>query len=264
MGQKMSNAPLYFTVAQVRFNPVLNLDAYLPAIQDQFRRIHFPDFKRMDVQRLIVPFGSVAEGGQPPVPSFVRQSSCSFGDPEGRTGFVLEHNALALQTTSYDSFETFSGLLLKGLHIVHEALALEFSERIGLRYLDAVLPKAGERLSDYLTPEVLGLSEKSPGHLVHAVSETVAMTSAGQIVSRVIIRDGHVGLPQEMSALAPTINPRFTEPEGRHAILDTDAYSEQREAFDPVKLGSRLDGLHEEIHQAFEAKVTQHAMAVWK
>ncbi len=45
MGQKMKNAPVYFTIAQVRHNPVLRLGAYAPDIQDRMRKAGYPDFK---------------------------------------------------------------------------------------------------------------------------------------------------------------------------------------------------------------------------
>lgn len=262
MGQKMNNAPVYFTVAQVLFNPILNLEGYLPTIQDRMRAAHFPDFKREVFQQLVVPFGA-GEAGQAPTPSFVQQARCIFGDIEGTTGFVLGNNALAIQTTAYETFEAFSKAFLHGLSIVHDELRLDFIERVGLRYLDAVLPHAGESLADYLAPEVLGLSAKLSGQLSHSVSETVTLNAVGQLISRVIIQDGHVGLPHEMATLAPRLDPRFTEPSGRHAIIDTDAFRQQREAFNLDNLESKLAALHREILSSFEATVTPHALATW-
>lgn len=263
MGQKMNNAPVYFTIAQVRFNPVLNLEGYLAAIQDKMRAAHFPDFKRETFQRLIVPFGA-GEAGQAPTPSFLAQARCIFGDIESTSGFILENNALTFQTTAYDTFDTFSKTLLDGLGIVHDTLRLDFTERVGLRYLDAVLPKPNESLSDYLTPEVLGLSQKLSGQMAHSVSETVTINAVGQLVSRVVIQNGHVGLPAELMAFSPKIEPRFTQPEGCHAIIDADAFYEKREAFNLERLEAKLLALHDDvIKKSFEATVTAHALAVW-
>ena len=263
MGKKMSNAPVYFTVAQVRFNPVLNMEGYLAAIQEKMRTAHFPDFKRDTIQRLMVPFGSPGSDGQAPTPSFVPQARCIFGNREGTTEFVLENSALALQTTTYETFEAFSKTLLDGLSIVHDALRLDFTERVGLRYLDAVLPKGNESLSDYLTTEVLGLSHKLVGILSHSFSETITINASGQLISRIIIRNGRVGLPPELMVLAPRLNSKFTDAEGMHAIIDTDAFSDQREAFNLEKLGDRLLALHGEILKSFEATVTPSALTIW-
>lgn len=263
MSAKMNKAPVYFTVAQVQFNAILSLESYLPAIQDRMRARHFPDYKREVFQRLILPFG-VGEAGQVATPSLLPEARYTFGDIEGTSGFVLDNNALSFQTTAYDTFEIFSKNLFDGLGILHEALRLDFTERVGLRYLDAVLPMAAiESLSDYLAPEVLGLSQKLGGQLAHSVSETVVSNGAGQLVSRVIIQNGHVGIPPEMTVLAPKVNHRFTRPAGLHAILDTDAFYAQREEFNLSKLEIRLSALHEEILKSFKATVTQHALKAW-
>lgn len=263
MGKKLTNAPVYYTVAQVQFNPVLDLDGYIPAIQSKMREAHFPDYKKEVFQRLILPFGG-AEQGQMTAPAVTPQSRYLFGDIAGRTLFLLETNALSLQTTAYDTFETFSETLVKGLTILNDALRLDFFERIGLRYLDAIQStKDNESLRDFLVPEVLGLALRGGVQLQHSVSETAVMTAAGQLVSRVLIRHGHVGLPMELSGLTPTIEPRFTQREGLHAIVDTDASVSQREVFDLDKVASRLTALHDEIVKSFQATVTDHARASW-
>ncbi|MGZ5199709.1 MAG: TIGR04255 family protein [Telluria sp.] len=263
MGKKLTNAPLYYTVAQVQFNPILNLDGYIPAIQAKMREAHFPDFKQEVFQRLVLPFGGM-EPGQMAAPTVTPQSRYLFGDINGRSLFLLETNALSFQTTDYDTFETFSEELLKGLGILHDALRLDFVERIGLRYLDAVQPtKEGETLRDFLVPEVLGLAMHGEGQLQHAVSETHLTTAAGQLISRVLIRNGHIGLPMELSALAPSIDPRFSQREGLHAIVDSDASVSHREVFELSKVGARLTALHEEINKSFRATVTEYALASW-
>ncbi|MCL4629242.1 MULTISPECIES: TIGR04255 family protein [Burkholderiaceae] len=263
MGKKLNNAPVYYTVAQVQFNPVLDLDAYIPAIQAKMREKHFPDFKQDVVQRLVLPFGTV-EPGQLAAPTVTPQSRYQFGDITGSARFVLETNALSFQTTGYETFEAFSGTLLAGLSVVHDALRLDFIERIGLRYLDAVQP-SGEResLRDFLVPEVLGLSMREGVQHQHSVSETIVATPAGQLVSRVLIRHGQVGLPLELTALAPKIDPRFTQWAGLHAIIDTDASTTQREAFDLGNVEAQLKALHDEIDKCFKAIVTKHALAAW-
>lgn len=263
MGKKMNNAPAYFTIVQVRFNPVLNLEGYLATIQDRMRTAHFPDFKREIFHQLIVPF-SAGEAGQVPTPSFLPQARCIFGDIDSTSIFILENNALTFQTTAYDTFDTLSRILLDGLSIVHDTLRLDFNERVGLRYLNAVLPRPNESLSDYLIPEVLGLSQKLGGQMTHSVSETVTINAVGQSVSRVIIQNGRVGLPAELLTFVPKIASRFTQPEGCHAIIDVDAFYEKREAFNLEKIETKLLALHDDvIRKSFEATVTPHALAVW-
>ncbi len=263
MGKKLNNAPVYYTVAQVQFNPILNLEGYIPAIQAKMREAHFPDFKQEVTQRLVLPFGGI-EMGQMVAPTISPQSRYIFGDINGRSLFLLEANAISFQTTSYDTFETFSAALLQGLSFLHQVLRLDFVERIGLRYLDAIQPlKDGETLKQFLVPEVLGLSFHVEGQLQHAISETFAMTAAGQLVSRVLVRHGYVGLPADLIGPAPTIDPKFTQRESLHAIVDTDASFARRDVFDMDKIGARLSALHDEIAKSFKSTVTAHAEAAW-
>jgi uncharacterized protein (TIGR04255 family) len=261
MGKKMNNAPVYFTVAQVRFNAYLNLDGHLPSIQEAMRLAGFPDFKPSQFQQLVMPFSS-GGGGQPAVPTLVPQARCTFGDMVGTSNFILENSALAFQTTAYDTFETFSETFLKGLKIVNDVLKLSFSERIGLRYLDAVLPVNTETLKDYLVPEVLGLSAMMP-NLVHSFSETLTVNSYGHTVSRVIIKQGQVGLTPELAIMAPPINQKFSDFNGLHAILDTDAFSEQRLPFDLSSIEKILGEQKKSIRSSFDVTVTPYALNIW-
>lgn len=263
MGKKLTNAPVYYTVAQVQFNHVLDLDGYVSAIQSKMREAHFPDFKKEVFQRLDFPMLGTQQGQMVP-PTLTAQSRYLFGDIAGRTTFLLETNALTLQTTEYDTFETFSKMLLTGLGILHSALRLDFVERIGLRYLDAVHPsKPEETLRDFLVAEVLGLALRGQGQLQHSISETTVATDAGQLISRVIIRNGQIGLPVELSGAALTVNPRFTQHEGLHAIVDTDASIAHREVFELSKVETRLTALHDEVVASFNGTVTDHARASW-
>lgn len=262
MGRKLSNAPVYYTVAQVQFNPILNLEGFIPAIQAKMREAHFPDFKQEVFQHLVLPFGGV--DGQMAAPTVTPQLRYLFGNIAGNALFLLETNTLSFQCTDYDTFETFSGALLNGLGILHDALHLDFVERIGLRYLDAVQPaEEGESLQDFLVPGVLGFALRGEGQLLHSVSETVVATPVGQLVSRVVIREGQIGLPVELSGFAPSIDPRFTQRQSLHAIIDTDASVTHREVFELAKVGARLTALHEEIDRSFKVIVTDHALASW-
>jgi uncharacterized protein (TIGR04255 family) len=259
---KLKLAPVYFTVAQIQFNPIEEMGNYLNIIQPAFRHLGFPDFKPQAFQRVVFPF-STAEGGNAVPPSIASQSRYSFGNMEGTESFILETNSLAFQTTNYDVFTTFSEKFLEGLKIIHSAIELSFVERIGIRYLDAVQPTQNETLSDYLASEVLGLSGKLSGDPAHSESVTVMNDDVGQLLSRVIINSGKIGFPMDIAAMAPKINSRFTHTEDRHAILDTDSSYAQRFTFSIDDVTKRLNALKMKITQSFDATVTDYAKKIW-
>ena len=46
MGARLRAAPVFFTIAQVRFNPILSLEAYAPQIQERLRKEGLPDAQK--------------------------------------------------------------------------------------------------------------------------------------------------------------------------------------------------------------------------
>lgn len=264
MGQKMKNAPVYFTIAQVRFNPVLSMESFLPAIQERFRKEQYPDFKR----NIFASFSFNAEANietSQPIKNPV--SRYSFSNMEGTWGFLLEEGALSLQTTEHDVFETLSTEFFRGLDIVYDSVpgGINFSERIGLRYLDAIYPKLDEKLNLFLTPEVMGLSEKVDGNVKHSFSETVIERDEHTVIARVLIQGGPVGFPPDLNPIGLlNLAERFKKLEGVHALVDTDAFYVKREIFDGGSLKNRLDRLYLSIKHLFEMTVTPFAIKSWK
>ncbi len=264
MGKKLANAPVYYTVIQIQFNQRLDLNRFVPDIQPKMRELHFPDFKKQVVQRFDLPVMLTADGqiAPPTVTAFTRYM---FADIAGNTAFILDSNSLVLLTTAYDNFNVFLDTYLQGLDIIHKALQIDLTEKIGIRYLDAVQPAGTtETLADYLIPQVLGMSLHGHGQLQHAFSETTIATETGHLVSRVVVRNGPIGLPVDLTETPlQSIHPRCTSYQGIHSIIDTDAYTSKREAFDLQRITQQLTALHGEITTSFNAMVTDHARAVW-
>jgi len=230
-------------------------------MQEKLRAFGFSDFNRHIVQQLMLSLGKEETSHLPPA----SQSRYIFGDISGTSGFIIENSSLAYQTTAYQTFESFLKVFQEGIRIVNEALCLDFIERIGLRYLDAVQPRSGQSLSKYLKAGVLGLSQsiKAPS-LVYSYNHTVEIIALGHLVSKVIIQDGQIALPPELAQLGPKIDQRFMASRGRHAILDTDAFCQDREPFSTETISHKLTALHEEINKAFNTIVTPYALAAWK
>ena len=135
MGTPLKNPPVYFTICQVRFNQLLKLAEFLPAIQEGFRKAAYPAYETQS-NLVIQMVAQVSQEGKPeqlqPMPS--THDSYQFGNLERTHLFMLDSQALTLQSTKYGCFEAFSAEFLNGLRIVHEAVDLSFTERVGLRY----------------------------------------------------------------------------------------------------------------------------------
>jgi len=135
MSKKMSRAPVYLGLAQVRFNRLLALDNYAPTIQEALRKLGYPDFRKVMAQTFSLNWRDRSRADKlsprPPLLSTVFQ--------HGKTlGFILLQDSLTYMATEYDVFETFSQRLLEGLGIIDSTVGgLSYTDRVGVRYLDA-------------------------------------------------------------------------------------------------------------------------------
>jgi uncharacterized protein (TIGR04255 family) len=178
---------------------------------------------------------------------------------------VLEQNGLTFHVTDYLDFRWFLDLFLAQLEHINGVICPDSSERIGLRYIDAVLPKLGSEVKEYLIPAVLGLAEQPvEGSLQHTYFETILLNGDTSTVSRIIVRNGQITFPPDMAALPVLINPRFTEYKSVHALIDTDAFQTVHSPMDIQKLRVTLQHLHDSVEKTFDAVTTDFARADWK
>jgi uncharacterized protein (TIGR04255 family) len=263
VGRKMTSAPVYLTLAQVRFNQLLALDSYVPAIQEKFRKLGYPDVQKAVLQTFNLNVTGVADDSRavPVVPT----AQYVFSNIEKTAGFILQQNGLTFHSTDYDTFETFSATLLEGLEFVNVSVGgLSFSDRIGVRYLDAIYPREGEGLSLYLIASVLGLIGKIEGQVVYSFLETMSQVRSIKLIARTIFETGKVGFPADMHPMPFVLPERFRTLDGLHATLDTDGFTEVREVFNLNVIKVRLLEIHHEIEKVFKAIVTPRALEIWK
>lgn len=268
MGKRMKNAPVYFTLAQVRHNPIRRLAAYVPDIQDRMRRAGYPDHQQNSTLVLPLTLTHDFDGqldGKPVVPRAAERHL--FLSAEGTHGFIVEEGSLSFQTTEYDTFEPFLDTFLTGFGIVHDCIKLDYTERVGIRYLDAVVPEGGpDGLMKYLTPGVLGLAGRLPADVLIglSLSETHIPLPEANLLSRTVIRSGPLGFPMDLEPQGLAIPQRFQQLNGVHAIIDTDASQTGRRSVDVVALRELMVMLHDRIRMVFDATITEHALASWQ
>lgn len=265
MGKKLKNAPVYYSVAQVRHNPVLRIGAYIEEIQDRMRKAGYPGFAKGASMAFSIPS---QEGETQPLgpPTVERIERLIFSSIDNTKACIVEQNGFSFQTTEYDTFETFTDEFMKGLSIVHECLNLALTERVGLRYLDAVVPPNGEAgLPDFLKPGAQGLGSVLPQEVLvsHSISETHFRTPDCAVLARTIVRWGPLGFPMDLQPMGVVPAERFQKINGVHAIIDADASIESRQPFDLVEIRKQLGKLRTGAGIAFEAIVTPSAMSAW-
>jgi uncharacterized protein (TIGR04255 family) len=259
----MTSAPVYLTLAQVRFNQLLALDSYVPMIQEKFRKLGYPDVQKAVLQTFNLNVSGVSpESASVPV---VPTTQYVFSNIDKTAGFILQQNSLTFHSTDYDTFETFSVAMLEGLEFVNASVGgLSYSDRIGVRYLDAIYPKDGETMSEYLIATVLGLVGRIEGKIAYSFLETMTQVRSIKLITRTIFETGKVGFPADLQPMFFVLPKRFQALDGFHATLDTDGFVEVRELFDLKVIKARLLEIHDEIDKVFKAVVTPRAIEIWK
>jgi uncharacterized protein (TIGR04255 family) len=258
MGTPLKHPPVYFTLAQVRFNPILKLAEYVPSIQEAFRQAGYPDFAAHDGFAIKI---AMQNGLPKPEPQVVNRYS--FGDREKTHNFALDSDSLTLHSTDYGRFESFAGKFEDGLERVHEAVRLDFVERIGLRYLDQIVPLGTDKLEQYLVPQALGVRDLIAGQPLHSYCETLVQVSGAKLLSRVFTQSGQLGFPPDIGQHGLQLQERFKAPPSLHAVLDTDGFVEQRIPYSISAVRNHLNDLHKIIGNTFEALATEHAFRKW-
>lgn len=261
----MSNAPVYYALAQAHFNPVAAMSRYVEQIQDILRREGYPLFEQQQITQLVVPAPHQTLQAEPQIQ---HTFSWLITRSDRTAGFILAPSAITYHTTHYDTHNEFIPELLRGLKAVHEATTLDHVSRLGLRYLDAVLPRTGENVEQYLVDGLHGIefNAKQPYRLTESIFETKVgpLVSTGTLVTRVHRIIALLGFPPDMQPNGLMINPKFVinEPQA-HAVIDTDHFVEGHMPIEMNKLDEQLLSLHATIKSIFAAMTTNHARIAW-
>ncbi|MHB1565038.1 MAG: TIGR04255 family protein [Leptospirillum sp.] len=264
MSVKMSNAPVYYALAQAQFSPVATMNKYVSDVQDRLRREGYTLFEPLQMMHL-----QFAHSDQKMIsPNIVPAISWLITKGDRTSGFILNDFSVTYHTTHYETNEQFIPELLRGLKTVHEVVQLDHVSRLGLRYLDAVLPQPGESVDQYLAEGLCGI--RFCAIRKYALYESVFETECGPLLqkgtlmARVHQMTAPLGYP-------PGIVPHGLLPKARfdikevcsHAVIDMDHYAEGQISLDFDKIGKQIVSLHKVIKNAFEATTTDHSKAIW-
>ncbi len=261
MGTRLSRAPVCFTLAQMRFNPVLVMEPFLPALQEAFREAGFPDYTITNVQSLEVAPG---EGGMT-----VREHAITrliYRNKTQTAAFLLDPGALTYELTDYPVFEEFSDTFLNALKIVHHHRPIEYRDRLGMRMLDAVQPLAGESLEQYLVPHALGFIGFIDAGLEHqqTLTESLFKTDSRTLLVRTVRVPNGVVAPPDLVPLRLKLDKRFSPHSGETVMLDCDSFDGDRADFSVEVAKAELAELKSALSRSFKALVTPHALKTWE
>lgn len=259
MGQKMRKPPIFYTIGQIQFNPILGMVNFVPDIQEELRR-DFPDFQRGKVANIQI---KAAEESVPP--QVITQERWYFSDLNKTSGYLLQPQSFVFHTTAYETSEHFLQKVLDGISVVHKHARLTYVENVAIRTLDAVIPEPGQNVRDFLNPAVRGLSEGLDGQLKHSIVESLwEIPPHGILISRVAIVKGALATPMDLFPFSLELKPELRKPDlGEHALVDSDRQHKERFAFDLGEIEKRLLVVKKDATQAFQKAVSQFGLDRW-
>lgn len=260
------NAPLAYVLAQVRFEPFLEIEKHIPALQSSLRD-QYPRYLR--TEQIVFQVLPQPES-QPPRVQPTSLLRWEFGSASNHASVIVQQDSVVLQVTEYETYATFDQRWRAVMRQVGEHIPSLFTNRIGLRYIDFILPNPGETPEAY-TAERLRC-DPAPGLPYQAHRGLTAAEyhlAQGLLAVRYSRLAGQPVLPPDLEspgslALEPSaIMQRAVSADQPTAELDIDRYMPWSVAYDADVLSNLFARLHGDIQVAFTALTTDHARAVW-
>lgn len=259
MSATLANAPVYYALVQMRFDAVASMAKFANDIQERLRLNGYPVFETDTIQSFSISFNG--ENNNSPI--LTQENQWYFTSQDRSSGFVLGHDYLTFHTTAYTSHYHFFEQMINGLRLLNEIVKIPSINRLGLRYLNAVIPAHNQKVEDYLDPGVQGINLGKDW--IAGSSESVFPTEHGILVSKVYrAANSHLGFPADLQIKSIRMQDRFiTGAPLRHAVIDIDHYSEAIIPPDEEIVNDTLNMLHNDTSDCFTRITTPLAFKYW-
>lgn len=226
-------APLEQVICQLRFPPILKVEAQLPVDFQEQIRASFPLFARASTGPAM-PAELLQLFGAPAVPT-----GYEFKTTDESAAISLTQDSLALTVSKYTCWEDFKGVFVPAIEALISIYRPTYINRIGLRYINKInrnlLGLQSVEWKDLLSPYVAG-------------EFAISAWAAGAVEARRIIR---VKLDQADDWLLFQHGLTEEEPvQSRSYLLDFDFYAEGNISNDATK--STIDRLNGYSGRAFQ------------
>jgi uncharacterized protein (TIGR04255 family) len=156
--------PLDRVICQLRFPPILRIDADIPAGFQERIRNRFPNFGEKAEWNIQLPGSPEAQIPAEVLQQIVKSNATKnyeFQTDERDWTVNLTRTFLALTTTAYTRWELFKDVLELPFRALIEEYAPDQLSRVGLRYVDVIrrsdLGLDGVQWSELLQPHILAL-----------------------------------------------------------------------------------------------------------
>jgi uncharacterized protein (TIGR04255 family) len=186
-----------------------------------------------------------------------------------REGVILQQSSVVLHATHYETSDEFLARLQEVLDAIKKVIPnLPLVNRLGIRYVDIIVPEPAERPGDYVIPMVRGIfTEDGKNDPIYARYQTTFLRDSGILNFRYAVHQA--GMPElsedliPISLAASEVMENARESGRPFGILDFDSFAELREDFDPTAIKERFRILQKSASDLFRSIQTDRAREVW-
>lgn len=255
-----ANAPLALVVAQVCYTPTPETDFRIVAnlIKEALGNRFSMD---NNVEQLAFVLG--ADGA----PSITNEPTCVGVDlisEDARTCLRINNGAITFNTSDYRGWEEFIAEWEAMLTVLNATGPIT-ATRIGLRYLDFILPSAGRKPEEYVI-DGIGKSPASLGQAPISVSlYEYERASDGRLRVQYSRGFGPPMTPPDLQGTAapyPGLMARYQGAES--AILDMDRYAMLNKGMTASELAIEFSKLHTDLSESCQHIISPLELIEWR
>jgi uncharacterized protein (TIGR04255 family) len=242
---RLERSPLTEVICQIRFPPILRIANEDPSQFQELVRREFPRFDREEGYLFQLQFSGASFAGPPAAHHAARLYR--FRSTDEQTVITLSTEFYSVSTTSYTVWEDFS----RSLRLAHEAMSRvyqpEFSVRIGLRYVDELIPS---HLGLSTLNDVISLLRPELTSMV----QTDAWNMPTELLCQLLLEDSDGKLGLRFGTKITSAEPVF--------VLDFDYFDEMERPFSDVE--KCCDKFHTIIYDAFRWCIMDEGLDVFR
>ena len=255
----LKSGPLIYVLGVLDFEPLLNLNDYIATVQDTLRLAGFPLTQQAFMSEITIDGQGITTKQQP---------QWAFATLDRKSSIILTQSKIAVETVDYKGFADFSNMLRSALAALRKIPGLIITQRLGLRYVNAVQPDEGQGFDTILQERLAGVDSFN-GLDNMAINMAISgMSQHGQLTIQVRQAPHDVDAQPDMLMLPADITPKVpppvkVDPRRPSRLLDLDHSAQLSEDLNPESILDLAHVLHAALNSAFLESITQAAFDSW-
>ena len=186
-----------------------------------------------------------------------------------REGVILQQSSIVLHATHYKTSDEFLARLQNVLETIQSIVPkLPLVNRLGIRYVDVIVPVEGEHPGDYVIPMVRGyVGKEGYDNPIYSRYQATFIRDSRNLNFRYALHQpGMPELSEDLMPLSLVESEVMTDArksEKAFGILDFDSFTELREIFEPSSIKALFRDLQKDASTLFRKIQTDRAKEVW-